>query len=109
MTMHPPRRVRAIGIASGLAVLALLVPRGAAYGDTLFNMNPLTTNQSFPVDAADRAAQSFTPTTSFVLYNVTLRVRNVGGVADAFNVTIETDLGGSPSGAVLARGAASRG
>ena len=89
-------------MVGGSLILLLLLPGGSAYGERVFNANVASTNNAYTVSAAARAAQSFTPGTSFVLYNVTVRVQNVGVKSDYLNVTIESDAGGVPSGTVLA-------
>lgn len=74
----------------------------AGLGERVFNENPAQSGQAFPIFAGERAAQSFVPTERFLLVNVTLDVKNLSPQTDALNVTVQTDVAGSPSGTVIA-------
>ncbi len=100
--MRPSKGLVPLAVAGASLILLLLVPAGSAYGERIFAANVASTNNAYTVSASARAAQSFTPTTSMILYNVTLRVQNAGVKSDYLNVTIESDAGGVPSGTVLA-------
>ncbi|TLZ48616.1 MAG: DUF11 domain-containing protein, partial [Methanobacteriota archaeon] len=75
---------------------------GSAYGERMFNVNLSTSNAAYAVSASERAAQSFTPAVSFLLYNVTIQVQNVAPKSDSLTVTIQRDSAGVPNGVVLA-------
>ncbi|MEK6851236.1 MAG: hypothetical protein AABY30_01715, partial [Candidatus Thermoplasmatota archaeon] len=84
------------------ALSLLLAAPATGYGERVFGANPTLSGQTFPVFATERVAQSFVAAESFLLLNVSLNVRNLVPQADALNVTLRTDAGGSPSGTVLA-------
>ena len=102
-------------LRAGLLALFLLSSVGVAtgYGDRSFNANQATSGTGDSVDTTvilfitttHQAGQSFTPTRTFVLSNVTLYVTNVGAQGDALNVTIQGDVGGLPDGTTIAGGA----
>ncbi len=94
----------ALAFAGGLVLVALVAAPAAGYGERVFNADRTTSALTYPVSSAASAAQSFLPSESFVLYNVTLNLQNVGGGGnrDPLNVTIRTSAGGFPSGMILA-------
>src|SRR2546427_6366232 len=85
-----------------VAAMVLFSFPGTASGEQVFNANLTSTNNTYPLSSSESAAQSFVPDVSFALYNVTIRVQNVGTKGDSLNVTIQTDAAGGPSGTILA-------
>ncbi len=102
--MRSQRWPSALAIAGGLALILLIAPAAAGYGERVFNENVAISGSFYPVSSGFGAAQSFLVAQSFILYNVSLYVRNVGGSGnnDPLNVTIQTNAGGFPSGTILA-------
>src|SRR6266571_344400 len=100
--MRRPGGLAPLVLTGGVLLVLVLAGRGSAYGEQVFNVNANSTNNTLPLSANESAAQSFTPTTSFVLYNVTVRIQNVGVKSDSVNLTVQTDAGGVPSGTPIA-------
>ena len=109
--MGPPWRVNslalvAILLAAGLVPLGLVpAASAAAYGEHVYASNPiLDPNGSFQAAyEGQQVAQSFLATESFVLLNLTLHLRNLGGGSNTITVTIQTDdpVSHTPGNAVL--------
>jgi len=72
-----------------------------AYGELNFNQNLNASGSNFPISNGSSAAQSFIPWESFLLLRINLYLWNDPPTGDALNVTIQSDLGDSPSGTVL--------
>jgi uncharacterized repeat protein (TIGR01451 family) len=89
-----------------LSVLAapFLAATAAAFGERVYESNTVVGggDPSLLVWSGNSVAQSFTPATTYLLLNVTLRLRNLGGGGNTVNITIRTTAGGVPSNAVLA-------
>src|SRR6267143_533091 len=101
---HRPR----IGVAVLLILSVLAAPflaaTAAAFGERVYDSNTVVGagDPSFLVWSGNSVAQSFTPSTTYVLLNVTLRLRNLGGAGNTVNITIRPTAAGVPSAAVLA-------
>ncbi|MFA5896566.1 MAG: choice-of-anchor R domain-containing protein [Thermoplasmata archaeon] len=105
--LGPSRRfgsILAIGLLLGSLGLPLLAAPAAALGERVYDANTVIggTDPFLLVYSAQSVAQSFTASGTYILLNVTLRLRNAGGTTDTVNITIQTDSGGVPSGTVLA-------
>jgi len=86
----------------GMLSLLFLPALATGYGERIFDENPTVSGQTFPVFVTERVAQSVVVAASFLLLNVSLNVQNLPPQGDALNVTLQTDAGGSPSGAAIA-------
>src|SRR2546422_4535647 len=84
--------------------ISLLAPSAAAFGERRYEANTIVGGGDpfLYVYSGESNAQSFTATATYVLLNVTLRVRNTGGLTDPINITIRPDASGVPSPSVLA-------
>jgi uncharacterized repeat protein (TIGR01451 family) len=90
-------------VLSALAA-PLLAGRAAAFGERVYDSNTVVPigDPFFLVWSGESVAQSFKPAATYVLLNVTLRLRNLGNNANAVNITIRPDSGGVPSTSVFA-------
>src|SRR5437870_5719941 len=103
----PSHRLR-IGIAVLLVLSVLAAPflaaTALAFGERVYDSNTVVGagDPSFLVWSGNSVAQSFTPSTTYVLLNLTLRLRNLGGAGNTVNITIRPNAAGVPSASVLA-------
>jgi uncharacterized repeat protein (TIGR01451 family) len=76
----------------------------AAYGERVYDSNTVVPigDPSLLVWSQQSVAQSFTPGATYVLLNVTLRLKNLGNSMNPVNITIRPDSGGVPSTSLLA-------
>src|SRR2546422_2526384 len=90
-------------LASGIAGV-LVAPPARGFGEMVFEKNVTIGggDPSFTVWSGQSVAQSFTATGTYVLLNLTLRMRNSGSTTDSINITIQPDAAGLPSGTILA-------
>src|SRR2546428_3240295 len=90
-------------LASGIAGV-LVAPPARGFGEMVFEKNATIGggDPSFTVWSGQSVAQSFTATGTYVLLNLTLRMRNSGSTTDSVNITIQPDAAGVPSGTILA-------
>lgn len=87
---------------AGATLVPFLGNPAAAFGERVFDSNTIISGTSrLNVYSLQSVAQSFVPTFSYQLYNVTLRLRNTGDTGDTITVGIRTDAGDLPSNAVL--------
>src|SRR5437867_4738633 len=93
-----------LALLFGSAGLVFLAPRATAFGERPYEANTVVGGGDpfLYVYSGETNAQSFTATATYVLLNVTLRVRNTGSLTDPINITIRTDAGGVPAGWILA-------
>src|SRR5205823_310664 len=102
----PCHRARLVAILLVLSALAapLLAGVAAAFGERVYDSNPVVPigDPFFLVWSSESVAQSFTPATTYILLNLTLRLRNLGNGMNTVNITIRPDSGGIPSSSVLA-------
>ncbi len=96
--MHPSGHP-GLALLTLLALLAVVGP-AAAYGERAFSANQQSSAQFYIISSTQAAAQSFQPTESFLLYNVTLDVENLNDAP--LNVTIRADSGGEPAPTAMA-------
>src|SRR2546425_2788497 len=90
-------------LLAGAALAPLLAPPAAGFGERPFDSNQVINGTNhFDVYGGETVAQSFTPTVSYDLLNLTLRLKNRGDLTDALDVTIRPDAAGVPSTAFLA-------
>jgi uncharacterized repeat protein (TIGR01451 family) len=104
---NPQRRflpALAIVLLLTSSLMSLLASPAAALGERACDANTVVGGGDpfFLVYANQSVAQSFTSSASYVLLNLTLRLRNAGGAGNTANITIRPDAGGVPSGAVFA-------
>src|SRR2546427_992857 len=105
MRKGPGRFASTLAVALLLAVgfVALLSAPSSAFGERPYDANTVVGSDSiFLVWSGESVAQSFTPSTTYILLNLTLRLRNLGNAGNTVNVTIQTDAGGVPRGTALA-------
>src|SRR2546425_5419754 len=90
-------------LVSGLAAF-LVAPLARGLGEQVFEKNVVIGggDPSFTVWSGQSVAQSFTASGTYVLLNLTLRMRNSGSTTDSINITIQPDAAGLPSGTILA-------
>ncbi|HYM39202.1 MAG TPA: choice-of-anchor R domain-containing protein [Thermoplasmata archaeon] len=103
----PPTRVGVV-----LAVFLLLAAAGAAFlagpamaiAPRVFDSNTVigSGDPFFLVWSGESVAQSFTASSTYILLNLTLRLRNPGGGGNVVNITVRPDAAGVPSGSLLA-------
>ena len=92
---------RSATLLVALTVGLLLTGLSAGFGEKVFNANEQTAGINYySVTSTQRLAQSFQVAESFILYNVTLEVRNIDD--RPLNVTIRPDTSGEPGTVVLA-------
>ena len=90
-------------LLAGAALAPLLAPPAAGFGERPFDSNQVINGTNhFDVYGGETVAQSFTPTASYDLLNLTLRLKNRGDLTDALNVTIRPDSAGVPATGFLA-------
>ena len=88
---------------AGATLAPFLAVPATAFGEHPFESNTVISGTShLKVYFLDSVAQSFAPTLSYHLFNVTLRLRNEVDTTDTITVGIRTDAGGVPSNVVLA-------
>lgn len=101
--LRRPARVMVLGLLLTFICTGFLAFPASAFGERVFDSNTVVgSDPFFPVYAGQGVAQSFTASDAYFLQNVTLRMRNAGPIGDTINITIRTDLGGQPSGNILA-------
>src|SRR5437867_11393625 len=88
-------------LASGLAGV-LVAPPARGLGEQVFEKNVVIGggDPSLTIWSGQSVAQSFTATGTYVLLNLTLRMRNSGSTTDSINITIQPDAAGLPSGPI---------
>lgn len=90
-------------LLAGTILVPFLGTPAAAFGERVFESNKVISGtNNLDVHSFQSVAQSFLPSMSYKLFNVTLRLRNLGGTGDAITVSIRTDNAGSPSTVILA-------
>src|SRR5437870_11612763 len=106
--MRGPSHRHRIGIAVLLMLSVLAAPflaaKAGAFGERVYDSNTVVGagDPSFLVWSGNGVAQSFTPSTTYVLLTLTLRLRNLGGAGHTVNITIRPNAAGVPSNSVLA-------
>lgn len=101
----PPRRilsVLAIALLLGASLLSVLAVPAAGFGEKAFDSNTVSGATPLLVYSGEGVAQSFTASQTYLLKNVSLRLKNDGSLTDTLNVTIRPDAGGVPSTSFLA-------
>jgi uncharacterized repeat protein (TIGR01451 family) len=90
-------------VLAALAVLPLISTPAAAFGERVFESNTVIsgTNQ-VTVDSTHSVAQSFVASATYQLWNLTLRLRNLGDASNSVTISIRTDSAGVPSSTNLA-------
>src|SRR2546422_8178051 len=87
---------------TGMFVAFLPAP-ASAFGERTYDANTLVGGDPFFLAwSGESVAQSFTPSATYVLLNLTLRLRNLGNAGNTINITIQPDAAGVPSGTSLA-------
>lgn len=90
-------------LLAGVALAPLFMPPAAGFGERPYDSNQVINGTNhFDVYSGETLAQSFTPTVSYDLLNLTLRLKNRGDLTDALNVTIRPDAAGVPATSYLA-------
>ncbi len=81
-----------------------LLPYASAFGERVYEANTVIGPKDpfFVIWSGESVAQSFTASSTYVLLNLTLRLRNTAGAGNAVNITVRPDATGVPSNAVLA-------
>jgi len=89
-------------ITSGTALL-LAVPSARGFGEHVFDANVVIGggDPSFNVWSGQSVAQSFTSSETYLLLNLTLRMKNSGSTTDTVNITIRPDAAGVPAASIL--------
>ena len=83
-------------------LLALAIPPAAAFGETPHEWNQVVNGTNhLDVHAGQSVAQSFVASETYVLVNLTLRLRNTGSLTDSLNVTVRADAAGVPAAGYL--------
>jgi uncharacterized repeat protein (TIGR01451 family) len=106
--MRGPCHRRRLGVAVFLVLSALASPFfssvATAYGERVYESNTVVPigDPYFLVYSGQSVAQSFTPSVTHILLNVTLRLRDLDSGSNPVNITIRPDSGGVPSTSVLA-------
>lgn len=98
-----PLAVTLFVVFAAVALLPLTSVPAAAFGERVFESNTVIsgTNQ-FNVDSTHSVAQSFVASASYQLWNLTLRLRNLGDGSNSVTIEIRTDSAGAPSNTNLA-------
>ncbi len=90
-------------LLAGAALAPFFMPPAAGFGERTFDWNQVINGTNhLDVYSGETVAQSFTPTVSYALLNVTLRLKNRGDLTDPLNVTIRPDATGVPATTYLA-------
>src|SRR5919197_4243649 len=101
--MRGPHHRLTRGVAVFLVLSALAVPFlasvASAFGERVYDSNTVVAvgDPFFLIWGGQSVAQSFTTSETYVLLNVTLRLRNLAGAGNTVNITIRPDSGGVPS------------
>ena len=101
----PLRRVLsvlAVGFLLGAGLVSVLAVPAAGFGEKAFDSNKVSGAAPLLVYSGEGVAQSFTASQTYLLKNVSLRLKNDGSLSDTLNVTIRPDAGGVPSTSILA-------
>ena len=107
----PPTRVGvvvAVLLLVAAAAAAFLAGSAAAFAPRVFDANTVVASGDpyFLVWSGESVAQSFTASSTYVLLNLTLRLRNPSTSGNVANITLRPDAAGVPSGTLLAWGTA---
>jgi uncharacterized repeat protein (TIGR01451 family) len=90
-------------VLAAVALLPLISTPAAAFGERVFESNTIVSGTNhLNVDTTNSVAQSFVASASYQLWNLTLRLRNLGDAANSVTIGIRTDAAGAPSNTVLA-------
>ncbi len=97
-------RALAVALLLSVALAPLLARPASAFGERAYDANTVIGGGDpfFLVWSGESVAQSFTASESYVLLNLTLRLRNTAGTGNLVNITIRPDAGGVPSAGYLA-------
>src|SRR5437867_12565222 len=89
-------------LASGLAGV-LVAPPARGFGEQVFEKNVVSGggDPSLTIWSGQSVAQSFTATWTYVLLNLTLRMRKSGSTTDSINITIHPYATGLTSVTIL--------
>jgi uncharacterized repeat protein (TIGR01451 family) len=89
-------------VLAAVALLPLTSTPAAAFGEHVFESNTVISGTNhLNADSTDSIAQSFVASASYQLWNLTLRLRNLGDASNSVTIGIRTDSGGVPSSTAL--------
>ena len=97
-----PLAVTFVLLLAAVALVPLLSPSAAAFGERPFDSNTVISGtNNLQVYQSQSVAQSFLASASYRLTDVTLRLRNTGDTSDAITIAIRTDASGNPASSSL--------